>query len=54
MAAEDLRMVLMEEPHNTPAIVSGGHFDCLPVVFFVTRGESFHLKLGKTNLEHLL
>lgn len=41
MAAEDLRVVLKEEPHNTPAIVSGGHFDCLPVVFLITRGDSF-------------
>lgn len=54
MAAEDLRMVLKEEPHNTPAIVSGGHFDCLTIVFLVTRGESFRVKLCKTNLEHLL
>lgn len=54
MAAEDLRMVLKEEPHNTPAIVSGGHFDGFPVVFLVTRGESYSVKLGKTNLELLL
>lgn len=45
MAAEDLRMVLREEPCNAAATVGDRQFDGMPVAILSTRGDCIYVKL---------
>lgn len=46
MAAEDLRTVLREEPHNAAATVGDRHFDYMPEAFLATRDDCICVKSG--------